>query len=161
MFNSLITRNSVVSVVHPGNSSGECRLQVPSSARVAEFEWENSSEIPIERLFVAISTRERGQLSNFTEVREGFGVNDTMETIVHKKGVIEAYKLDSEACLELQRTYNRTLGLEIQSCLRIFELRSRLEKKLSWIENEWPEDEDGVGTVTVRRIIMSANWTPN
>ena len=35
---------SVVSVVHPRNSSGESRLQVLSSAGVTEMEWENSSE---------------------------------------------------------------------------------------------------------------------
>ena len=90
--------SSVVSVVHPGNSSGECRVQVLSLARVAEFDWVNSSEIPIEGSCVAISTKERDQLSSFTEVIEGFevcSVNDTMETIGHKKGVTEAYEPDS------------------------------------------------------------------
>ena len=53
---------SVVAVVHQGSSLGECRLQVLSLASVAEFEWENSSEIPIEGLCVAVSTRERDQL---------------------------------------------------------------------------------------------------
>ena len=73
---------SVVSVVHQGNSSCECRLQVLSLARVAEFERENSSKIPIEGLFVAVSTRERDQLSCFTEVIqviEVCSVNDTMK----------------------------------------------------------------------------------
>ena len=79
---------SVVSVLHPGNSSGEYRLQRLSLARVAEFEWENSSEIPSERMIVAISTRDRHQLSSFTEVIEGFevcSVNDTIKTTVHHK----------------------------------------------------------------------------
>ena len=55
-------------MVHPGSSSGECRLQVLFLARVAEFEWENSSEIRIKGVCVAIHFREQDQFSSFTEV---------------------------------------------------------------------------------------------
>ena len=144
---------SVVSELHPGNSSGEYRLQMLSLARVAEFEWENSSEIPTEGIIVAIPTRERDQLSTFIEVIEGFevcSVNDTIKTTVHHKGVMVAYRPVSEECQELQRSHNRTLGVENQSCLSRSDLWARLEKNLSRVEDAWPEEEDGGETVPVR-----------
>ena len=143
----------MVSVVHPGSSSDECRLRVLSSARVAEFEWKNSSEIPIGSLCIAILTRERCQLSNFTEVIEEFedrSVDDTIKTIVHNKGVIEVYRPDSEECQELQRSYNRIVVLEKHLFLSRSELQARLQKNLSRVEDAWPEDEDGGGIVPVR-----------
>ena len=120
---------SVVSVVHPGNSSGESRLQVLSLSRVAEFEWENSSVILIEGLCVAISTREREPLSSFTDVLEEFevySVHGPIKITVHNKEVIETYRPDSEDCQELQRIYNLTLGFENQTCLISSEHRARL-----------------------------------
>ena len=144
---------SVVSELHPGNNSGEYRLQMLSLARVAEFEWENSSENPTEGIIVAISTRERDQLSTFTELIEGFevcSVNDTIKTTVHRKGVMGAYRPVSEECQELQRSHNRTLGVENQSCLSRSDLWARLEKNLSRVEDTWPEEEDGGETVPVR-----------
>ena len=57
---------------------------------------ENSSEMPIEGLCVAVSTRERDQLSSFTEVTEVIVICsdiDTMKTTVPNKGVIEACNL--------------------------------------------------------------------
>ena len=145
---------SVISVLQPGNSSGEYRLQMLSLARVAEFEWENSSEIPTEGIIVAISTRERDQLSSFTEVIERVAVclvNDTIKTTVHHKGVMVAYRPVSEECQELQRSHNRTLGVENQSCLSRSDLWARLEKNLSRVEDTWPEEEDGGETVPVRQ----------
>ena len=143
----------MVSELHPGNSSGEYRLQMLSLARVAEFEWGNSSEIPTEGIIVAISTRERDQLSTFTEVIEGFevcSVNDTIKTTVHHKGVMVAYRSVSEECQELQRSHNRTLGVENQSCLSRSDLWARQEKNLSRVEDTWPEEEYGGETVPVR-----------
>ena len=51
---------------------------------------------------------------------------------------------------ELQRSYDRTLGIENLSCLSSSELRARLEKNLSRVEEAWPENEDGGDTVPVR-----------
>ena len=96
----------MVLVVHPGNNSGDCRLQVLSLATVADIEWENLSEISIKGICVAISTRGRDQLSSSTEVLERFevySVIDKMKTSDHNKGVIEAYRPESEECQELQR----------------------------------------------------------
>ena len=73
-----------------------------------------------------------------------------MKTIVHHKGVTEAYEPDSEECQELQRSYNRTWGLENQSCLSRSDLWARLEKNLSRVEDAWPEDEDERKTLPVR-----------
>ena len=139
----------VVSVKHPGNSSGESRLQVLSLAIVNEFKRENSSEIPIDGLCVAISTPEGNQLSSFTEVTKVCSFNDRMKTSVHHKEVIEAYRPDSEEYQELQRSHNYTLGLENQSCLIRSDFPTRLEKNLSRVEDAWPENEDGGGTVRV------------
>ena len=142
----------VVSVMNPGNFSGERRLQVLSLARVAEFEWENSSEIPIEGLCVSISTRKRDQLSSFTEVIERFEVcsfNNTMKTTVHHKGVMKACRSVSEEFQELEGSSNLTLGHENQTCSRESELRTRLEKSLPRVEDARPEDEDGGETVPV------------
>ena len=130
-------------------------MQITSAilARVAQFEWENSSEIHIEGLCVAISTRERDQLSSFSEPLEGFevcSVNDAMKTTVHNRGVIEAYRSDFEECQELQRNDNHALDLENQSCLWRSDLRARLEKNLSRVEHPWPDDEAGGETVLVR-----------
>ena len=100
---------SVVSVVDPGNSSGECRLQVLSLGRVTELEWKNSSVSPMKGICVAIFTTGREQLSSFTKILERFEaclVNDQVKTSVHNKnkGVIEACRPDSEECQELQRS---------------------------------------------------------
>ena len=77
-------------------------------------------DTPIEGICVEISTRERDQLPSFPKVIERFdvcSVNDVMKIAVHNKGVIEACRLESEECQDLQRSYHRTLGLENQSCL--------------------------------------------
>ena len=60
-----------------------------------------------------------------------------------------AYRPVSEECQELQRSHNRTLGVENQSCLSRSDLWARLEKNLSRVEDAWPEEEDGGETVPV------------
>ena len=140
-------------MVHPGDGSVECRLQELSLARVAKFDWENSSEMPIGGLCLAVSIRERDQLSSFTEVTEVVVVCsdiDTMKTTVHNKGVIEAcLQPDSKECQELQRSCIRALGRENQSCLNRSELRSRLEKNMTRLEDAWPYVEEVGETVPV------------
>ena len=125
-------------------------MQVLSLVTVPEFEWENSSEFPIKCICVAVSTRERDQLSIFTEVLERFevySVNDKMKTSLQTKRVMEACGPDSEECQELQKSYNHTWGLENQSSLCRYEPRARLEKNLFGVEETWPEGEDREETV--------------
>ena len=108
--------SSVISVVYPGNSSGECRFQVMSLASVAELEWVRY----FYRGFMCSDFHRRGghvsrnNRTTFTELTEQFQVCpiiDTMKTTVHNKGVIEACRPDSEECKELLRSYDRTMDL--------------------------------------------------
>ena len=76
-----------------------------------------------------------------------------MKTIIHKKGVIEACRPESEECQELQRSYDRLLDLvylEDQSWLSRPELQDSLENNLSRVEQPWPEIGDGGEIVPVR-----------
>ena len=61
-----------------------------------------------------------------------------------------AYRPVSEECQEIQRSHNRTLGVENQSCFSRSDLWARLERNLSRVEDAWPEEEDGGETVPVR-----------
>ena len=71
--------------------------------------------------------------------------------------MIETYRPDSEECQELQMIYNRTLGLENQTCLTRSTLRARLENNLSRVNDAWLEDEDGEETFPVQESDTERN----
>ena len=99
-----------------------------------------------------------------TDVIQGFevcSVNDKMKTSVHIKGVIESCSPDPEECQELQRSYNHTLGLENQSFLSRSELRARLDKNLSTVDDNLSEMTTTKGRPSrCGRVTLNANRTP-
>ena len=63
-----------------------------------------------------------------------------MKSMVHNKGDRGSGSA-SEKCRQLQRSYDCTWGLEIQSCLIRPEFWTRLEKNLSRVDDPWSDIE--------------------